>query len=270
MTLFPCLNITVKKIIIWGVFCNKKAHLVTSWDSRRLWGHFPGFADVGWITHLTSRWLHREHLAARPLRSRSTSLRFITWSEYYFIICIWEFLVWPVTLTTFAQWQRARELGQPITGVRRSCMSFLLRLQPAPCFVCPSAQQWWNRGVRCWRGTNGGNLPWLHAHEDSGSRRGRTEQDRTGAPPGLWSLEVLLNESLTRHFLPGDRDNLSGASSHVLLPSPPFSSSFSPPPPPPLPSEAAAHRPWPWWLCSALPPPVQHPRPARRTAVRER
>ncbi|TKS84489.1 Synaptic vesicle 2-related protein [Collichthys lucidus] len=47
---------------------------------------------------------------------------------------------------------------------------------------------------------------------------GRTEQDRKGAPPppGLWS-QVLLDESLTRHFLPGDRDNLSGASSHILL-----------------------------------------------------
>ena len=195
----------------------------------------------------------------------------------FLLFCIWEFLVWPVTLTTLAQWQRTRELGQPITGSRQSCMSFLPRLQPAPCFVCLSAHQGWNLGVRrccccCWLDTNGGKLSRLPAHEDSGNRRGRTEQDRTGAPPGLWSqvpppplLLLLLDESLTRHFLPGDRDNLNGASSHILLPSLPFPSS-----PPPLPSKAAAHRPWPWWLCSALPPPVQHPRPARPTAVRGR
>lgn len=134
----------------------------------------------------------------------SYSLRFIRWAQYYFInICIWEYLVWPVTLTTLAQWQRTRKLGQPITGIRQSCMSFLPRLQPAPCFVCLSAHQQWNRGVY-WLGTNGGNLSWLPAHEDSGNRRGRTEQDRKGAVPGLRS-QVLLDESLTRHILPGDK-----------------------------------------------------------------
>lgn len=82
----------------------------------------------------------------------------------------------------------------------------------------------------CWRGTKTQELSLLSlsAHEDSGNRRGRTEQDRKGARPGQWSQVLLLDESLTRHFLPGDSDNLSGASSRIgappPLPSLPFSS----------------------------------------------
>lgn len=89
----------------------------------------------------------------------------------------------------------------------------------ATCTVfCLSAHRRWNLGFFCGLGTNGGNFWRLPAHEDSGNSRGRTEQDRKGAPPGLRS-QVLLDESLTRHFLPGDRDNLSRASSQILLPS---------------------------------------------------
>lgn len=150
-------------------------------------------------------------------------------------IIVWDFLVWSVTLTTSDQWQRARELGQPIRGVRQICMSFLPRLAlPAACFVCLRKQTDRELDTNC---TDFSSV--LSAHEDSGDRRGLPEPDRTGAPP-------VRDESLTRRFLPGDRERTTAAHPS-LLPQP--------------------TRPWPWWLCSGLPPPVQQARP---TAARGR
>lgn len=170
-------------------------------------------------------------------------------------ICIREFLVWPVTLTTLAQWQRARELGQPIRGVSGSCMSFLLRSQPAPCFVCLE-RQGWNLRIFClhWPGANFGYPPRTPAHE-GGRERGRSERRRKG----VRLRGQVLDGSLTRHFLPGDRVRLSRASSLILLLLHLLFCILS----------AATRRPWPWWLCSD-PPHRAHPRPARPTAVRGR
>lgn len=122
---------------------------------------------------------------------------------------VWDFLVWSVTLTTSDQSQRARELGQPIRGVRQICMSFLPRLATCSVF-CLSARRGERNGLRPGHGRNFFSV--LSAHEDSGDRRGLAEPDRTGAPPVL-----LLEESLTRRFLPGDRETNTAAHPSLLL-----------------------------------------------------
>lgn len=152
-----------------------------------------------------------------------------------------EFLVWFVTLTTLAQWQPARELGQPITGSRWRLKSFCFALLPAACFVCLFVRK--ISGTAGWSQTP--DVSSLLAHEDSRSRWAESERCSVESGAAGW-------ESLTRqYFLPGDRGRSSGASFF-----PPFTVSLVPS------TAAAAHRPWPWWLCSDLPPPVRHPRPA--------